>query len=172
MKSNQNLIQLLDYIFCMPGGEKNIAEKSNGCLCSWGTGQPLSLTSSFPRVVHLPAPLSAVNGSRPHIVWGFLSFFLFHSLLTVRRAFKWKINENICFLEACHEEACPVFLWACAVRWKRVVGRGFIEMNGAHRARDIFGLLALIVVFLAVEICHEGNCCNCFFFVTFPFRYF
>lgn len=152
-------------------GEKCCGEIERVSLLM-GCWARLSLTSSFARVVHLPALLSAVNGSRPHIAWGFWSFFLFHSLLIARWAFKWKINENICFLEACHEEACPVFLWACAVRRKRVVGRGFIEMNGVHRARDFFGLLALIVVFLAVEICHEGNCCNCFFFVTFPFRYF
>ena len=25
-------------------------------------------------------------------------------------------------------------------------------------------------MFVTVEICHEGNCCNCCFFVTFPFK--
>lgn len=160
MKTNQNLINRWQV--------RRKIERVSLLMGCWAAR--LSLTSSFARVVHVPALLFSrqrQSPSRFYIAWGFWSFFLFHSLLIARWAFKWKINENICFLEA-----CPVFLWACAVCWKRVVGLGFIEMNGVHRARDIFGLLALIVVFLAVEICHEGNCCNCFFFVTFPLRYF
>lgn len=132
----------------------------------------LSLMLLFVWVVYFFVFFLVVNGSCFYIVWGFWFFFLFYLLLIVRWVFKWKINENICFLEVCYEEVCLVFFWVCVVCWKCVVGCGFIEMNGVYRVRDFFGLLVLIVVFLVVEICYEGNCCNCFFFVIFLFWYF
>ena len=73
---------LLNYVF--------IFRHERAALIDRGTRRRLSLTSSFGRVVHLPALLSAVGGSGAHIVWRFWSFFLFHSLSFIRWAFKWK----------------------------------------------------------------------------------
>ena len=58
---------LLNYVF--------IFRHERAALIGRGTRRRLSLTSSFGRVVHLPALLSAVGGSGAHIVWRFWSFF-------------------------------------------------------------------------------------------------